>query len=254
MAHGLNERERWRRLPRTFSSRDRQQTRDIRYIFAPDERLGEPSERALGQASSAACVQMPSVRASCEVATGAVRRRQHAHQRCGLGHERKLRLDISKVMGKSSGLQRISVTRLRAPRAHSDERHCRRVGSQLPGVPVAVRSVVGGQQCAAFEDQLVRVGRAGQPRKESFQCVELVQLVGGPAAPAGQVLQVEVGAAGAGRPGRSPWPGHSRTCSAARRAGSAFGKDRAMASRALGWVCGWRSQRRNASTAMSLPS
>lgn len=57
---------------------------------------------------------------------------------------------------------------------------------------------------------------------ESLERVDLEQLIGWPPVAAGEVLQIEVGAAGCGRSGRSL--GHSRISKAFCSAGRAFGK------------------------------
>jgi ribosomal protein S28E/S33 len=81
-----------------------------------------------------------------------------------------------------------------------------------------------------------------------------VQVVGRTLLGAGQVLQVQVCAAHDGGPGGSPAGGHSRISSVERSAGSAFGNARVIARSVVGCVLGRRSHRRNASTAVSVPS
>jgi hypothetical protein len=71
---------------------------------------------------------------------------------------------------------------------------------------------------------------------------------------AGQVLQIQVDRALDGGPGGPPAGGHSRISSVERSAGSAFGNARAIARRVVGCVPDWRSHRRSASTAVSVPS
>jgi hypothetical protein len=124
-------------------------------------------------------------------------------------------------------------------------------------VDVAGRAarVVGSEQHAAFEHQSVGVRGSGEPREEAFECVELMQFVGRTLLSAGQVLQIQVGAALDGGPSGSPaGGGHSRISSVERSAGSAFGNARAIARSVVGCVPGWRSHRRSASTAVSVPA
>lgn len=75
---------------------------------------------------------------------------------------------------------------------------------------------------------MIGVGGLDEPSEEAFQCVNLVQLVGWPFGPTGEVLQIEVCAA---RDGGAGGPiGHSKISKASRRVRSDFGNCRAIAS------------------------
>jgi len=87
-------------------------------------------------------------------------------------------------------------------------------------------SVVRGQQHTALENQPVCVRRDHEAGEESLQRVDLVQLIGGPALLAGQILQVEVRTASDGGAGGTIT--YSMISKASRSAFSACGNLRAI--------------------------
>ena len=118
----------------------------------------------------------------------------------------------------------------------------------VPGRPA---SVVGGEQETALEHERVLVLGVGEAGEEALQCVQREELVKGPTVSAGLVLQVPVHASLGRRTGRVV---HSRISSAARSAGSAFGKAWAIVTSSAGEALRRRSHRRSASCASSGPS
>ena len=85
--------------------------------------------------------------------------------------------------------------------------------------------VVGGQEYAAFEDEVVALIGSGEAVEEAFECVELEEFVSCSSGGVGEASQVEVDLSGDGLSVRRC---HSSISSASRMARSAVGKDVAI--------------------------
>lgn len=117
----------------------------------------------------------------------------------------------------------------------------------VPGGPARAER---REQRAALEHQGIPRATRGQPRQKAFQDVQVQQFLRGPVLAACLVLQIQVGAPCLiGSRGSR----HSMTSRAARSGGCARGQASAIASRWAGWEPGWRSHRRSASIARSVP-
>jgi hypothetical protein len=119
-------------------------------------------------------------------------------------------------------------------------------------IDVAGRSTLpeSGPQNPALQHKLLGEPRTGEPVEKRLQDLQMQQLINRPLALPSHRAQIEVDTPRSRRPTRST---HSRTSNARRTAGSAPAKCAASSTSCAGLLPGFRSHRRKASHARSVP-